>query len=405
MGAVLTRNLFRFWVPGGILWIGAVLAVHHGWSGHLPPALLRFAPYGVAAAGMLLGWRFNRSKLVFALLALFTVERLLVMPFAASHRPLVVGAAGVLLPLNLAYFALMSERGFTTGRGLVRLLFLGLQPVVVAALQLWRPDVLHGWLTWSPWPLPNISSLALAEPALISFALGFLLVLLGYVRRRTAMENSFLWAGAAVFMALVTRHSATAISFYFATAGLVLIVGVIEAAHGMAFRDELTGIPGRRALEEALLKLGSCYALAMVDIDFFKKFNDTHGHEVGDQVLRMVATRLAGVGGGGKAFRYGGEEFTILFAGRSPEEAAGHLEALRETVAASGFRLRNGRRRGGGKGKGKRGKGGGAMVSVTVSIGVAGPASRQETPKQVVKAADQALYRAKKAGRNQVATR
>ena len=60
----------------------------------------------------------------------------------------------------------------------------------------------------------------------------------------------------------------------------------------MAYHDELTGLPGRRALNEALLRVGSRYAVAMVDVDHFKHFNDAYGHEVGDQVLRMVAAQL-----------------------------------------------------------------------------------------------------------------
>jgi len=403
MGAVLTRSLLRFWVPGGVLWVAAVLAAMEGWNASLPPVVVRLAPYVVAGGGVLLGWRFNRSKLVFALLALFTVERVLAAGLAVD-RALIVNAAGVLLPLNFAYYVLMSERGFVTGRGLFRLMAFGLQPFLVTALVLGEPELLRQWLFASFVTLPFLSSLPLGQPALCSFVLGFLLVLFGYVRRRGAMENAFLWSGAAVFMALTAGEAGNVVSLYLVTAGLVLVTGVIETAHSMAFRDELTGLPGRRALEEALLKMGCHYTVAMVDIDFFKKFNDTYGHDVGDQVLRMVAGKLAGVGGGGKAFRYGGEEFTILFASRSVAEAAPHLEELRQTVEASGFALRSGKRPVG-KGKQQRGRSGaGRKVSVTVSIGVAGRTSRQPEPQQVIKSADKALYRAKKGGRNQVAS-
>ena len=66
--------------------------------------------------------------------------------------------------------------------------------------------------------------------------------------------------------------------------------GVAHEAYQMAFRDELTGLPGRRALNERMQRLGRNYVLAMSDVDHFKRFNDTHGHDVGDQVLRLVAT-------------------------------------------------------------------------------------------------------------------
>src|SRR5207253_10497288 len=104
--------------------------------------------------------------------------------------------------------------------------------------------------------------------------------------------------------------------------------------------DELTGLPGRRALNAALLKLGSRYTLAMVDIDHFKRLNDTHGHLVGDQVLRKVAAALARVTGGGHAFRYGGEEFAVIFPGCSVAETLPHLEGLRQSIGGSAFVVR-----------------------------------------------------------------
>ena len=100
----------------------------------------------------------------------------------------------------------------------------------------------------------------------------------------------------------------------------------------MAYRDELTSLPSRRALNQLMLSLGRKYSIAMLDIDHFKKFNDTHGHDVGDEVLRMVASKIAKVTGGGKPFRYGGEEFTVIYKGKTPDQVEAHLDALRKTI-------------------------------------------------------------------------
>jgi diguanylate cyclase (GGDEF)-like protein len=170
----------------------------------------------------------------------------------------------------------------------------------------------------------------------------------------------------------------------------------------MAFHDGLTGMPARRALNETLLKLRSQYTVAMSDIDFFKKFNDRYGHDVGDQVLRMVASKLAKVTGGGKAFRYGGEEFTIVFPGRSVDEALPHLERLREAVEATDFGIRGPNRPRKKPENPKKIKGSNKKASITISIGVAERNERYMNPQQVIEAADSALYRAKKAGRNRV---
>jgi len=113
------------------------------------------------------------------------------------------------------------------------------------------------------------------------------------------------------------------------------------------------------------------------------------------------------VRGGGKAFRYGGEEFTVLFAGKRAEQTLPHLENLRQAIADSAFQLR-GKDRPKEKARKKSAAAAGKRstkrntVSVTASIGVAEREDRHPTPQQVMKRADQALYKAKEAGRNRV---
>ena len=132
-----------------------------------------------------------------------------------------------------------------------------------------------------------------------------------------------------------------ALFFYSGTAGLILVFAVLEHGYDIAYRDELTGLPGRRAFNNVMEQLGGTYAIAMCDVDHFKRFNDTYGHDVGDQVLRMVASKLSQVGGGGRAFRYGGEEFLVVFRGRSAGEAEPFVESLRRSIADAGFVLRS----------------------------------------------------------------
>jgi len=197
----------------------------------------------------------------------------------------------------------------------------------------------------------------------------------------------------------------------------------------LAYHDELTGIRGRRAFNESLLSLDQQYAIAIVDIDHFKKFNDTYGHDVGDQVLCMVAARLTEVGGDGQAFRCGGEEFAIVFRNTSAKEAFENLDSLRQIIEKSTFHVRGSDRRAERRaerssdpqkatGESDRRRSGKKKavpaitdrspdrssdhLSVTVSIGVAEPSTRNRRPEQVIQAADQALYRAKHKGRNRV---
>src|SRR2546429_9057584 len=127
-------------------------------------------------------------------------------------------------------------------------------------------------------------------------------------------------------------------------AGVILLPAVLRESHRLAFRDELTNLPSRRALEERLTGLGPTYAIGMIDVDNFKQFNDAHGHHIGDQVLKLVAARLATIEGGGTSYRYGGEEFCVLFSDRTLEQALPHLEQLRKDIEDYRMAVRGGDR-------------------------------------------------------------
>jgi diguanylate cyclase (GGDEF)-like protein len=140
----------------------------------------------------------------------------------------------------------------------------------------------------------------------------------------------------------------------------------------------------------------------MIDVDYFKRFNDTYGHKAGDQVLKLLAARLNRMSGGAKPFRYGGEEFAVVFPGKSLEDALPHIETCRKRLSRSPFIIRGKARRKSSadrRGKAVGGKAG-KQVKITASFGVAESSSTLKTPDQVVTTADKALYRAKKAGRN-----
>ena len=207
-----------------------------------------------------------------------------------------------------------------------------------------------------------------------------------------------------VFLALQAPRNTATVTFYLATAALIFVVAVLEANYFMAYQDGLTGLPARRALNEALLKVGDTYAVAMADVDRFKQFNDLYGHDIGDQVLRMVGAKLAQVGGGGRAFRYGGEEFALVFPGKGTEEVVPLVNEIRKAVEDATFTIR-GRGRPRKKPDSPRNtRSLRRAVTITISIGVAERNGRNTSPDQVIKAADRALYRAKDGGRNRVET-
>ncbi|WP_235822190.1 GGDEF domain-containing protein [Gottfriedia luciferensis] len=233
------------------------------------------------------------------------------------------------------------------------------------------------------------------QTTLLIFFLTLIFFILKAYVKNSVFEIRLVGVIISVFIALYFINDKISFSIFLSAAGLMLIISIIEDSYSMAYLDELTGIPSRRALRENLMKLGNKYVIAMVDIDFFKKFNDKYGHDVGDDVLKLVASNLVQVTGGGKAFRYGGEEFTILFPGKSINDVIPHLESLREQVSKSGYTKKSSKAQ---SSKSKRGNS--SQLFVTISMGVCEKTSKYKDPTDVIKGADKALYRAKKKGRN-----
>ncbi len=401
LNLLVRKLIYPFILPNALVCLGLLYLFSRP---ELPEAMRPFLPvfpWVVLGGALFLGWRFNRSRLLWFAILLVGCNLLLHhLPEGDSGRFL-LGAAATLLPVNFLLVSLFRERGMINPRSMLYGSALLAQVLTVAWLHHNDLPRALGFLD-SPL-LPSATLNALPQLSHLSFLGAIALLAWRYFRSPAAFEGSLLWAMPAVFLALqATVPEAATRSL--SVAGLLLVLGVVESSHAMAYRDELTGLHGRRALNELLDRQGSRYALAMLDIDHFKKFNDTHGHDVGDQVLKMVAGKLAAVTGGGRTFRYGGEEFTVVFARKNTDEVIDHLEQLRESVAEARFYPRGNDR------PKKRPKTidkkqmAPAPLSVTISIGVSDRKTGGVKPEQILKSADEALYRAKKAGRNQVCT-
>ena len=352
-------------------------------------------PYAVLLTAALVALWFNRGR-SFVLLASLLLGWAAFHRYGIGNQPAFI-ALTLLVPLNCLVAFIARERGARYGMAFRWLLLFGAE----AFLLLWlrnsfvSESVLDSWALRSP-PVPLVGRVAFAA----AFAAA---VWRAYLEPRP-LQSANAGALAAYFSGAYGAASAGAFAAFMTAAGAMLIVALLQESHRLAFRDELTGLPGRRALDERLRTLGARYALAMVDVDHFKKFNDTHGHDIGDQVLKLVAGRLAQVHGGGIAYRYGGEEFAVLFPEADLREATRHLEAIRGSIEGYKMAVRGeDRPRNPDDTSSLRlNKQPQKTLSVTVSIGVAEPDEARRTPAQVLKGADEALYRAKQAGRNRV---
>lgn len=398
-GATLNRRLFALLWPGAAtILLGAGLVAN-------PQLLPLTVPFAYPILGLLvlfgglLCWRFNRSRLFFSLTILFLVERTMFWANGSSPENLILTLLTLLLPLNLGMFGLLKESGIFGIGGLVRSCWILGQGSVALWLLVTQQSQMQRLLErdWIPWLHPIFPY---HDPAIILLAIMAIVLAARLWQQPTPQNGGLLWGLILASCGLAGAGGVPA-TVWFGLAALTLVLATIESFHALAYRDELTGLPGRRALQEALSRLGGHYTIAMVDIDHFKRCNDRYGHDVGDQVLQMVARKLAGVKGGGKPYRFGGEEFAVLFPRRGTEETLPHLEDLRQLIADSSFQIRSWLRPKRKPNQPKPPRAEKRLLQVTVSIGAA-QKDKGDKPAAVIKRADQNLYKAKKGGRNQV---
>ncbi|MGE5404293.1 MAG: GGDEF domain-containing protein, partial [Candidatus Saccharibacteria bacterium] len=326
---------------------------------------------GVATA---LSIGFKRSRYFFILLLVCINYYLQVQhPASIAINSLML----ILLPLNILIFALVGDRGIISFWGRIQMAFIAVQ----AAAVYWSVN------TKSLMELVHLQTSYAAASSMLSYpTLQFLIA--GSCIALLAIFSLIQFAGNyGGFMGLITSAwlgnyysgDPQAVALFTMAGGIIIIAETIKDIYQFAFLDELTGLYSRRSLNQDQIKLGGTYAVAMLDIDHFKKFNDTYGHDVGDQVLKYVAALIKGTPGGGKPYRYGGEEFTLIFTGKTRHEVVPFLEELQDIMKARPFTLRSQDRP---KKKPRKSSSGGSQrrVDITMSIGVADNEKRNLKP-------------------------
>lgn len=354
----------------------------------IPTFIFKMTPYlFYFLSGLLLwvSWHFNRNRFIFIIIPLVLIH-LGFDFFSPKQATSLYLYVSILYPVHLLLFLLLKERGLFSIWGLFKIGFFLLEISFILYLVYYPNAEMLTLLkskifTFSSYPFKDIA-------VVIGIFVLFLMTLLILFNRFLIYNSSFLMMTFSFYMGLYFLKTPYASDISFLTINVIIFALLIRESYRLAFYDELTDLPGRRSLVEDMAKLGRRYSLAMIDIDHFKKFNDSYGHETGDDVLKMVATKLAAVSGGGKAYRYGGEEFVILFSSSGVDEAFTHTDVLRDVVATTAFSVRNEKSF--------------KKIYVNISAGVVQNTSKDKDPFAVMKRADNALYKAKKAGRNRV---
>lgn len=389
------RRVVTAIAPFIVLLIAWAIAAQVELSNDAVQSLVRLLPFIIAIFALFMSLWYQNSNSFY--LVVFILISHIIINIAVAKPPMLLEAVtfiSILLPINAIWLGFSKERGIfsTYGRN---------KAIIVLGELIWIfINVIGKSSTEVTYAITEVV-ITVKIPAVILFVLAMGVLLASFILKNQAMSLTFVAVLLTAFISLHFAHRPLVLAVFITALFSIIVIALFDVSYSLAFRDTLTGILSRRALEQELLKLGNKYAIAIADLDHFKHINDNFGHDVGDEVLKMVASILENYSGRAKVFRYGGEEFVILFSGMNYNEIIPQLERIRKAVERRPFVLRSENRpkekpekvsNNSSKGRGS--------ISVTVSIGVAQKNELLKTCQDVIRKADEALYKSKNGGRN-----
>ncbi len=358
-------------------------------------AVIHYLPYVVIVFGIFISVFLNRFLpillLAFILLLNLTIAHYLPssvnINLSSLSSIVLLAILSLLLPINIILWSFLPEKGV---KNIAYNLFLSSlflsQIVIIYYVMYFLPinfiEFLGNKAILQYTTIPVI--------AVVLIIVSWLLIVAknSYLGNVKVLDETIIFVLLLIVFALHSVDIPFVFTWLSAIAALLIVIAIIFDSHKIAYTDQLTGLASRRAMFESFLSLGKKYSIAMMDIDHFKKFNDTYGHDVGDKVLIAVAHELSRISVG-KVYRYGGEEFTIIFARKTALQVEQALEQVRINIENLDLNITK---------KGTKN----TKQHVTVSFGLSEKTIKHKHPTDVMKIADEALYKAKKAGRNKI---
>ena len=297
MLSLLWKSFLAVLFPGGLIFLIAI--------GFLRPQGLPMwlqqpiaaLPYIVLTFGLIFGWYFASSRMILSLLVLALADRALVLfPTTGADQEAVdqtiIAITAFLVPLNLLAFSILKEDSLSTLRGLTRVVLVLVQPFLLLWLCLPDQHDLASSFTREYIPSLYMEWTPIPQPALFAFATALLLHVIRFALHRDPLEGGAIWALVAIFVAYHTIRYGWQPTNFFMAAGLILFATLLQSFYQQTYRDELTGIPGRLAYDEAIGQLGKRFSVAVIGIDQLTQYANTHGKPVSEQILKRFAPRV-----------------------------------------------------------------------------------------------------------------
>ncbi len=376
--------------------------------------LLPTIPYILAIILLIFGWRYQDIGLLIATFSLIFLYY--AFELSLTQKTNIYITAFALFPLNMIMAASSHKKKLLSTTGLFWMIIFAVEIYLILILchasDIWNKGE-NSIILSSLAVLGNLFCVFMKKTlhigayniplfSALTFLFSIIVLLIDFLKNKTSLLFGYLLAIVLIFFTSLIPRTAVNITMFFIFAYSIILIAMIDSSFLLAYIDQLTGIPGRRSLDEDLQHINKKTAVVMIDIDFFKKFNDKYGHKTGDQALKMVASRLNKVSGNPNVYRYGGEEFTAIFSGKNATLAQEHMENFRKELEQTDFIIRDtDRKKHSEEDRGKIKKQN-RKTHINVSIGIAFYNKELSNGEKLIKAADKALYKAKKAGRNRV---
>ncbi|HSQ90968.1 MAG TPA: hypothetical protein VLM19_02205, partial [Nitrospiraceae bacterium] len=303
MLSLLWKSSLAVVFPGGLIFLIAIGFLRPQGLPILLQQPIAALPYIVLTFGLIFGWYFASSRMILSLLVLAFADQALVLFSTTNADQTAIAITAFLVPLNLLAFSILKEDSLSTLGGLTRVVLVLVQPFLLVWLCLPDQHDLASSFTREYIPAQYMDWTPIPQPALFAFAIALLLHVIRFVLHRDSLEGGAIWALCTIFVAYHTSRYGWKPTNFFMAAGLILFVTLLQSFYHRTYRDELTGIPGRLAYEEAITQLGKRFSVAVISIDQLTQYANIHGKTVSEQILKLIAPRVQSACSDGQVFR------------------------------------------------------------------------------------------------------
>jgi len=251
---------------------------------------------------------------------------------------------GPLLAFNFIYIIKTSEKGIYNKNGVHHLILIFIELQILIVFVNFTPELLIKYLYYPYFVAPIFDATPMYQSTIIFNAIAFIILLTNAIIKKKVVMTGYLGSFIAIVLAQHFINAPATSMMFFSVACLILILAIGLNSFRLSNVDLVTELPSLRSFKRQLNRLSDDFCIALVDVDEFKEMTDEYGQDVCNQILRMIASRSQRLGRKGFPYRYGDEEFALIFYDMQLHEANKYLATLCDSIANEPFLLRSKKR-------------------------------------------------------------